>query len=118
MVVLQKPLLSLYPPATLTAWYYAVGSALTILVCACYGVQPGDFLLTGKREVRAVLRDFVGARPSSLLLPLLLFLLLPLLLLLLVLVLLLLLLLLLPLLLLRLLLLLSVLALLLPSPPL
>ena len=112
-------MLSLYPPATLTAWYYAVGSALTILVCACYGVQPGDFLLTGKREVRAVLRDFVGARPSSLLLPLLLFLLLPLLLLLLVLVLLLLLLLLLlPLLLLRLLLLLSVLALLLPSPPL
>ncbi|CAN0460528.1 unnamed protein product, partial [Hapterophycus canaliculatus] len=33
LMVLQKPMLAVYPPATLTAWYYAVGSALTLLVC-------------------------------------------------------------------------------------
>ncbi len=51
LMVLQKPMLTVYPPATLTAWYYAVGSFLTLAVCAFYGVQPADFLFTGQWEV-------------------------------------------------------------------
>ena len=51
LMVLQKPMLAVYPPATLTAWYYAVGSALTMVLCACLGVRPKDFLLTGNWEV-------------------------------------------------------------------
>ncbi|CAM9325411.1 unnamed protein product [Scytosiphon promiscuus] len=50
LMVLQKPMLAVYPPATLTAWYYAVGSALTLLVCAFFGVRPADFLLTSQWE--------------------------------------------------------------------
>lgn len=51
LMVLQKPMLAVYPPATLTAWYYAVGSVLTLAVCAFFGVRPVDFLLTGQWEV-------------------------------------------------------------------
>ncbi|CAM9281774.1 unnamed protein product [Ectocarpus sp. 6 AP-2014] len=50
LMVLQKPMLAVYPPATLTAWYYAVGSALTMVVCGFFGVRPADFLLTGQWE--------------------------------------------------------------------
>lgn len=51
LMVLQKPMLAVYPPATLTAWYYAVGSLLALAVCAFFGVQPVDFLFTGQWEV-------------------------------------------------------------------
>ncbi|CAM9307207.1 unnamed protein product [Choristocarpus tenellus] len=43
-------MLAIYPPATVTAWYYAVGSSFTLLLCAFSGVRPVDFLLTGKIE--------------------------------------------------------------------
>lgn len=51
LMVLQKPMLAVYPPATLTAWYYTVGSVLTLVLGAFLGVRPADFLLTGQWEV-------------------------------------------------------------------
>lgn len=50
-MVLQKPMLAVYPSATVTAWYYAVGSAFTLLLCAFWGVQPADFWFSGQWEV-------------------------------------------------------------------
>lgn len=52
LMVLQKPMLAVYPPATLTAWYYAVGSMLTMILCACFGVKAADFYFTGNWEVK------------------------------------------------------------------
>lgn len=51
LFVVQKPMLAVYPPATLTAWYYAVGTVFTMVLCACSGVQLEDFRLTGQIEV-------------------------------------------------------------------
>lgn len=52
LMVLQKPFLAVYPSATLTAWYYAVGSVFTMIMCAFSGVELKDFYLTGRLEVR------------------------------------------------------------------
>ncbi|CAM9639251.1 unnamed protein product, partial [Discosporangium mesarthrocarpum] len=50
LVVAQKPMLSAYPPATVTAWYYAVGSLFTLAMCPLLGVKLEDFLLTQRIE--------------------------------------------------------------------
>lgn len=52
LVVLQKPMLAVYPPATLTAWYYAVGSMFTMILCSWFGVKASDFYFTGRWEVK------------------------------------------------------------------
>lgn len=52
LMVLQKPMLAVYPPATLTAWYYAVGSMLTMILCTWFEVKASDFYFTGNWEVK------------------------------------------------------------------
>ncbi|CAN0139162.1 unnamed protein product, partial [Phaeothamnion confervicola] len=48
LAVVQKPVLAVYPPATVTLWYYAIGSAVTVAACIAFGVPVHDFALTGR----------------------------------------------------------------------
>lgn len=65
LLVIQKPMLAAYPSATLTAWYYAVGSAFTMVMCACSGVKLQDFLLTGRIEVSWRAQNTVRGRGAD-----------------------------------------------------
>eukprot|EP00611_Tribonema_gayanum_P029507 TRINITY_DN7914_c0_g1_i4.p1 TRINITY_DN7914_c0_g1~~TRINITY_DN7914_c0_g1_i4.p1 ORF type:complete len:408 (-),score=57.60 TRINITY_DN7914_c0_g1_i4:22-1185(-) len=50
LTVAQRPVLSKYPSMTVTAWYYAAGSACTLLACMVTGVSMEDLMLTRSRE--------------------------------------------------------------------
>jgi drug/metabolite transporter (DMT)-like permease len=48
LIITLKPLSSVYPTTTVTAWYYAVASVLTIFACMAAGLPAEAYALTGR----------------------------------------------------------------------
>src|SRR3546814_461426 len=48
LIVVLKPLSTIYPTTTVTAWYYGVASMLTIFACAAAGLPAESYTLTGR----------------------------------------------------------------------